>query len=153
MLRIGSPLEDADTPSLDELAQKGETGLLEGDVSDAIAGLLDARSLQQPDSATILGALAESERVIAYVDAVDPEETDRVLFGALLRALDLSEFVIAVLAERDGRPALLLVSSGSFEPEGALQFGETDAARGRLGRVAGVSLGAKLVSLAGEPPT
>ena len=45
-------------------------------------------------------------------------------------------------------PVPLLISSGGLEPEGALQFGESEAARGRLGRIRGPQLVPMLVELA-----
>ena len=45
-------------------------------------------------------------------------------------------------------PVPLLISSGGLEPEGALQFGEAEAARGLLGKLRGPELVPRLVDIA-----
>jgi len=85
------------------------------------------------------------------------EQIDEFYFGPIIRALSLPDYVIAVTADHStpcdirahsADPVPLLVSSGGLEPEGAIQFGESEAARGRLGRLRGPELVPKLVQIA-----
>lgn len=85
------------------------------------------------------------------------ESIDRLYFGPLVKALRLPEMVIAVTADHStpcaihahsADPVPLLISSDGLEPEGALQFGESEAARGRLGRLRGPELVSRLVQIA-----
>ena len=85
------------------------------------------------------------------------ESIDRHYFAPLLRALRLPDVVFAVTADHStpcdikahsADPVPLLISSGGLEPEGALQFGESEAARGRLGKLRGPELVSRLVEIA-----
>lgn len=85
------------------------------------------------------------------------ESIDRLYFGPLVKALRLPEMVIAVTADHStpcaihahsADPVPLLISSDGLEPEGALQFGESEAARGRLGKLRGPELVSRLVQIA-----
>ncbi|GAC1652587.1 MAG: alkaline phosphatase family protein [Candidatus Dormibacteraceae bacterium] len=85
------------------------------------------------------------------------EQIDEFYFGPIIRALSLPDYVIAVTADHStpcdirahsADPVPLLVSSGGLEPEGAIQFGESEAGRGRLGRLRGPELVPKLVQIA-----
>jgi 2,3-bisphosphoglycerate-independent phosphoglycerate mutase len=85
------------------------------------------------------------------------EAIDRHYFGPLVKALRLPDMVIAVTADHStpcdikahsADPVPLLISSGGLEPEGALQFGESEAARGRLGKLRGPELVPRLVEIA-----
>lgn len=87
------------------------------------------------------------------------EAIDRLYFGPILKALRLPDYVIAVTADHStpceikahsADPVPLLISSGGLEPEGALQFGESEAARGRLGKLRGPELVPRLVEIAGS---
>jgi 2,3-bisphosphoglycerate-independent phosphoglycerate mutase len=87
------------------------------------------------------------------------EAIDRVYFGPIVKALRLPDYVIAVTADHStpcdikahsADPVPLLISSGGLEPEGALQFGESEAARGRLGKLRGPELVPRLVEIAGS---
>jgi 2,3-bisphosphoglycerate-independent phosphoglycerate mutase len=85
------------------------------------------------------------------------ESIDRLYFGPLVKALRLPDMVIAVTADHStpcairahsADPVPLLISSDGLEPEGALQFGESEAARGRLGKLRGPELVPRLVEIA-----
>jgi 2,3-bisphosphoglycerate-independent phosphoglycerate mutase len=85
------------------------------------------------------------------------EQIDRFYFGPLLEHLSRNDFLVTVTADHStpcatkahsDDPVPLLISGATLEPEGALQFGETECARGRLGRILGVELVPKLVALA-----
>src|SRR5438105_2205149 len=85
------------------------------------------------------------------------EQIDRFYFGPLMKTLGGSGFIVAVTADHStpcdlkahsDDPVPLLISGGTLEPEGALQFGESEAARGQLGRIRGPELVPKLVTLA-----
>jgi 2,3-bisphosphoglycerate-independent phosphoglycerate mutase len=85
------------------------------------------------------------------------EQIDRFYFGPLVKSLRLPDFVIAVTADHStpcdikahsADPVPLLVSAGGLEPEGALDFGESECARGRLGKLRGPELVPKLVEIA-----
>ena len=85
------------------------------------------------------------------------EAIDRLYFGPLVKGLRLPDFVVAVTAAHStpcdikahsADPVPLLISSGGLEPEGALQFGESEAARGRLGKLRGPELVPRLVEIA-----
>ena len=85
------------------------------------------------------------------------EQIDRFFFGPLVKTLRLPDVVIAVTADHStpcdikahsADPVPLLVSSGGLEPEGALEFGESEAARGRLGKLRGPELVPRLVEIA-----
>ena len=85
------------------------------------------------------------------------EAIDRLYFGPLVKGLRLPDFVVAVTADHStpcdikahsADPVPLLISSGGLEPEGALQFGESEAARGRLGKLRGPELVPRLVEIA-----
>jgi 2,3-bisphosphoglycerate-independent phosphoglycerate mutase len=89
--------------------------------------------------------------------AANIEAIDRHYFGPIVKALRLPDYVIAVTADHStpcaikahsADPVPLLVSSGGLEPEGALQFGESEAARGRLGKLRGPELVPRLVEIA-----
>jgi 2,3-bisphosphoglycerate-independent phosphoglycerate mutase len=83
------------------------------------------------------------------------ELIDSFYFGPLMRRLGADGFVVAVTADHStpcelkahsADPVPVLVSGG-LEPEGAEGFGETQAAKGWLGRLRGPDLVPKLVSL------
>lgn len=85
------------------------------------------------------------------------ELIDSRYFGPIVKALTLPDFVIAVTADHStpceikahsADPVPLLISSGGLEPEGALQFGESECAKGQLGRRRGPELVPKLIELA-----
>jgi len=85
------------------------------------------------------------------------EAIDRLYFGPIVKALRLPDYVIAVTADHStpcdikahsADPVPLLISSGGLEPEGALQFGEGEAARGLLGKLRGPELVPRLVQIA-----
>ncbi len=85
------------------------------------------------------------------------EMIDSRYFAPIVKALTLPDFVIAVTADHStpceikahsADPVPLLISSGGLEPEGALQFGESECAKGRLGRCRGPDLVPKLIELA-----
>jgi 2,3-bisphosphoglycerate-independent phosphoglycerate mutase len=85
------------------------------------------------------------------------ELIDRLYFGPIVKRLRLPDFVIAVTADHStpcdikahsADPVPLLISSDGLEPEGALQFGETECAHGHLGKLRGPELVPKLVELA-----
>lgn len=85
------------------------------------------------------------------------EAIDRLYFGPLIKALRLPDMVIAVTADHStpcdirahsADPVPLLISSGGLEPEGSLEFGESEAARGRLGKLRGPELVPRLVETA-----
>jgi 2,3-bisphosphoglycerate-independent phosphoglycerate mutase len=85
------------------------------------------------------------------------ESIDRLYFGPLVRALRLPDMVIAVTADHStpcdirahsADPVPLLISSDGLEPEGALQFGESEATHGRLGKLRGPELVPRLVEIA-----
>jgi 2,3-bisphosphoglycerate-independent phosphoglycerate mutase len=85
------------------------------------------------------------------------EAIDRLYFGPLVKALRLPDYVIAVTADHStpcdikahsADPVPLLISSGGLEPEGALQFGESEAAKGLLGKLRGPELVPRLVAIA-----
>ena len=89
------------------------------------------------------------------------EQIDRFYFGPLMKTLGGEGFIVAVTADHStpcelkahsDDPVPLLISGGTLEPEGALQFGEEEAARGRLGRIAGPELVPKLIALAKQDP-
>jgi 2,3-bisphosphoglycerate-independent phosphoglycerate mutase len=85
------------------------------------------------------------------------EQIDRFYFGPLMKTLSGPDFVVAATADHSTPcelkahsedPVPLLISGGTLEPEGALQFGEREAARGQLGRIRGPELVPKLIALA-----
>jgi 2,3-bisphosphoglycerate-independent phosphoglycerate mutase len=85
------------------------------------------------------------------------EQIDRFYFGPLMKALGGDAFIVAVTADHStpcvlkahsDDPVPLLISGGTLEPEGGLEFGEAEAARGRLGRIRGPDLVPRLVALA-----
>jgi 2,3-bisphosphoglycerate-independent phosphoglycerate mutase len=85
------------------------------------------------------------------------EQIDRFYFGPLMKTLGGTGFEVAVTADHSTPcelkshsedPVPLLISGATLEPEGALQFGENEAARGRLGRIRGPELVPQLVELA-----
>ena len=85
------------------------------------------------------------------------EAIDRLYFGPLVKTLRLPDMVIAVTADHStpcsirahsADPVPLLISSDGLEPEGALQFGESEAGRGRLGKLRGPELVPRLVEIA-----
>jgi 2,3-bisphosphoglycerate-independent phosphoglycerate mutase len=88
------------------------------------------------------------------------EQIDSHYFGPLMERLSRSDIVVTVTADHStpceirahsADPVPLLISGGTLEPEGALQFGEREAARGRLGRIRGTDLVPRLVALSLEP--
>ena len=83
------------------------------------------------------------------------QQIDSFYFGPLMKRLSGDGFVVAVTADHStpcelkahsDDPVPVLVSGG-LEPEGAEQFGETEARAGWLGRLRGPDLVPKLVSL------
>jgi 2,3-bisphosphoglycerate-independent phosphoglycerate mutase len=85
------------------------------------------------------------------------EQIDRFYFGPLMKTLGGPGFIVAVTADHStpcelkshsDDPVPLLISGGTLEPEGALQFGEREAARGQLGRIRGPELVPRLIDLA-----
>jgi 2,3-bisphosphoglycerate-independent phosphoglycerate mutase len=89
--------------------------------------------------------------------AANIEAIDRLYFGPLVKTLRLPDFVIAVTADHStpcairahsADPVPLLISSDGLEPEGALQFGESEAARGQLGKLRGPDLVPRLIEIA-----
>jgi 2,3-bisphosphoglycerate-independent phosphoglycerate mutase len=85
------------------------------------------------------------------------EQIDRFYFGPLMKTLGGSGFIVAATADHStpcelkahsDDPVPLLISGGTLEPEGSLQFGESEAARGRLGRIRGPELVPRLIALA-----
>jgi 2,3-bisphosphoglycerate-independent phosphoglycerate mutase len=85
------------------------------------------------------------------------EQIDTFFFGPLMEALDPELYLVAVTADHStpcslrahsDDPVPLLISGGTLEPEGALQFGEGESSRGRLGRLRGGELVPRLVQLA-----
>jgi 2,3-bisphosphoglycerate-independent phosphoglycerate mutase len=105
--------------------------------------------LKGPD---LFGHDGDPEGKAACIEAID-----RLYFGPLVKALRLPDHVIAVTADHStpcdikahsADPVPLLISSGGLEPEGALQFGEGEAARGLLGKLRGPELVPRLVEIA-----
>ena len=105
--------------------------------------------LKGPD---LFGHDGDPEGKVGCIEAID-----RLYFGPLLRALRLPDLVIAVTADHStpcdikahsADPVPLLISSDGLEPEGSLQFGESEAARGRLGKLRGPELVPRLVETA-----
>jgi len=142
-------IESADTPSLDEVAQKGETGLLELDADLAVEAQRAGFAAVAPAQA--LAALEEHHRVFTRLDADSAaalEEIDRHFFAPLARTLRLADQVIAVAGGTGAGPLPLLITSDGLEPEGALEFGEREAARGRLGKLRGSELVPRLIEIA-----
>ena len=89
------------------------------------------------------------------------EQIDRFYFGPLMKTLGGAGFIVAVTADHSTPcelrahsedPVPLLISGGTLEPEGALQFGEGEAARGQLGRIRGPELVPRLIALARQDP-
>jgi 2,3-bisphosphoglycerate-independent phosphoglycerate mutase len=85
------------------------------------------------------------------------EQIDRFYFGPVVKSLTLPDFVIAVTADHStpcdikahsADPVPLLISAGGLEPEGALQFSESDCANGRIGKLRGPALVPRLVEIA-----
>ncbi len=85
------------------------------------------------------------------------EQIDRHYFGPLADTLVHGDFVVAVTADHStpceikahsADPVPLLISSGALEPEGTAKFSESEAARGRLGKLRGPELVPKLVEIA-----
>jgi 2,3-bisphosphoglycerate-independent phosphoglycerate mutase len=85
------------------------------------------------------------------------EQIDRFYFGPLMELLDPDHYLVAVTADHStpcaikahsDDPVPLLISGGTLEPEGSLQFGEGESSRGRLGRMRGTELVPRLVELA-----
>ncbi len=172
-----TPLEAADTPYLDELAQRGETGLLEPGLGQPELPLLTGpshddvtRGLQELAAGT-LAALNDSGQVHVQIEGPDAaaragdcegkrraiELIDRFYFGPLIKHLSPAAFIVAVTGDRTlpcaGRapvedPVPLLISGATLEPEGALTFGESECARGQLGRIRGADLLPMLFKLA-----
>jgi len=150
VLDSATPLEASDKPYLDEIAQKGETGLLESAGVDLAleagrAGFVEA----PPDH--VLAALEEHPSVFTRLVADSAEAIealDRHFFGPLVKSLRLPDYVIAVAGGVGGGPLPLLISSDGLEPEGALEFGEREAERGRLGKLQGSELVSRLVEIA-----
>ena len=121
-------------PCLDELAQKGETGLLEGVAAirtDALMGI-DGRFVRLAAPGGVAGL----------------EELDSTFFGPLVRDDSLPEQVVAVVGDGGEGAVPILISCGSLEPEGALKFCAAEAARGHLGVLHGADLVARLLDLA-----
>jgi len=148
-LASSTPLESADTPSLDEVAQKGETGLLELDADLAVEARAAGFVVVAAERA--LAALEEHDAVFTRLDAdgaAGLEEVDRHFFGPLAKALRLAGQVIAVAGGAGAGPLPLLITSDGLEPEGALEFGEGEAARGRLGKLRGSELVPRLIEIA-----
>ena len=134
-------LDAADMPFLDELAQKGETGLLEG-IGEIRPEALDGAGMKFVKLATS-GGVAGLERL------------DRSFFGPLIRQESLPEQVVAVVGQvvtvvgEGGESASpVLISCGSLEPEGTLKFCTAEAAHGHLGVLHGADLVARLLDLA-----
>lgn len=85
------------------------------------------------------------------------EQIDSHYFRPLMERLGRPDILVAVTADHStpceirahsADPVPLLISGGTLEPEGALQFGERECARGRLGRISGTELVPRLISLA-----
>ncbi len=85
------------------------------------------------------------------------EQIDHFYFGPLMDLLDPDRYLVAVTADHStpcaikahsDDPVPLLISGGTLEPEGGLQFGEGESSRGRLGRIRGTDLVPRLVELA-----
>jgi 2,3-bisphosphoglycerate-independent phosphoglycerate mutase len=150
LLDSAAPLEAADKPFLDEIAQKGETGLLETGGAELAREARQAGFVETPADG-VLAALEEHEAVVTRLAAESTqavEELDRTFFGPLVKSLRLPDFVIAVAGGTGSGPVPLLITSDGLEPEGALEFGETEAAHGRLGKLRGSELVSRLVQIA-----
>jgi 2,3-bisphosphoglycerate-independent phosphoglycerate mutase len=149
VLDSSTPLEHVDKPHLDEIAQKGETGQLEldGDLAEPArqAGFVevaweDALAALEGHQAVFTRLAADSAEALEALDAH--------FFGPLVKSLRPADQVIAVAGGTGAGPLALLITSDGLEPEGALEFGEREAARGRLGKLRGSELVSRLVEIA-----
>ena len=161
-IRFGSLVEMPVEIGIAKLTGMGEVPVM-STASDPEAGFSDW-------SAKTLAALHEYDGLYVHLKGPDVfghdgdaegkkhniEQIDRFYFGPIVRRLHLPDHVIAVTADHStpceirahsDDPVPLLISSGGLEPEGALQFGESEAARGRLGRIQGPQLVPRLVEL------
>jgi len=133
--------------------------------------LRDAQRGYQDWAAKTLSALNDWEGLYVHLKGPDVpghdgdaegkkqsiELIDRLYFGPLLKHLTPAGFLVAVTADHatpcalkahSDDPVPLLISGATLEPEGALTFGESECARGQLGRIRGPDLLPMLVRLA-----
>jgi 2,3-bisphosphoglycerate-independent phosphoglycerate mutase len=131
----------------------------------------DAERGYQDWSAKSLGGLQDYDGLYVHLKGPDVpghdgdaegkrqniEQIDRFYFGPLMKHLSTDGFIVAVTADHSTPVALrahsedpvpLLISGGTLEPEGALQFGESECAKGQLGRIRGPDLVPMLVRAA-----
>jgi 2,3-bisphosphoglycerate-independent phosphoglycerate mutase len=106
--------------------------------------------LKGPDVPAHDGRAHDKQKVI--------EEIDRSFFGEVLQRIDPSQTLIAVTADHStscvraahtADPVPLVVSGAGVTPDGSRTFGETEASEGSIGRIAGVEIVPRLVSLMG----
>jgi 2,3-bisphosphoglycerate-independent phosphoglycerate mutase len=104
--------------------------------------------LKGPDVPAHDGRAHDKQKVI--------EEIDRSFFGEVLQRIDPSQTLIAVTADHStsclraahtADPVPLVVSGAGVSPDGSSTFGETEASEGSIGRIAGVEIVPRLVSL------
>jgi 2,3-bisphosphoglycerate-independent phosphoglycerate mutase len=104
--------------------------------------------LKGPDVPAHDGLAREKRKVI--------EAIDRAFFGEVMQRIDTAGTLIAVTADHStscvraahtADPVPLLVSGTGVTPDGSRVFGETEASNGSIGRIAGVEIVPRLVSL------